>query len=134
MEGHTTDAQRLRELMIEAGDKLPGVRPEIIGGTFGSAGDGGYVEAVYFTTESEARSHEKITVPDDLGSLFEEEGPLMGAGRLLRPARADAGLRPVTTPPAARRTGRSPRAATTGVLWGDQSTLREGRGEIVLAR
>jgi len=78
MEGHTTDAQRLREVMIEAGDKLPGVRPEIIGGTFGSAGDGGYVEAVYFTTESEARSHEKITVPDDLRSLFEEEGPLMG--------------------------------------------------------
>lgn len=78
LEGHTTDAPRLRELMIEAGDKLPAVRPEIIGGTFASATDGGYVEAVYYTTESEARAHEHITVPDDLRSLFDEERPLMG--------------------------------------------------------
>ncbi|SED59872.1 hypothetical protein [Rhodococcus koreensis] len=78
MEGHTTDAHRLSELMAQAGDKLPGVRPEILGGTFAAAGDGGYVEAVYFTTEPEARAHEKITVPDDLRSLFEEEGRLMG--------------------------------------------------------
>ena len=45
---------------------------------FASNGDGDYVEAVYFTNESEAREHEKVTVPDDLRSLFEEEGRLMG--------------------------------------------------------
>ncbi|MFC9790467.1 hypothetical protein [Rhodococcus sp. NPDC127528] len=78
MEGRTADASRLSELMTEAGDKLRDVRPEIIGGTFASAGDGGYVEAVYFTNESEARAHEHMTVPDDLRSLFDEEGPLMG--------------------------------------------------------
>ena len=39
---------------------------------------GGYVEAVDLTTEAVARSHEKITVPDDLRSLFEEESRLRG--------------------------------------------------------
>ncbi|MCC8927297.1 hypothetical protein [Rhodococcus sp. I2R] len=78
MEGHTTDSDRLRELLTQSGDRLHSVRPEIIGGMFASNGDGDYVEAVYFTNESEAREHEKVTVPDDLRSLFEEEGRLMG--------------------------------------------------------
>ena len=78
MGGHTTDSDRLRELLTQSGDRLHSVRPEIIGGMFASNGDGDYVEAVYFTNESEAREHEKVTVPDDLRSLFEEEGRLMG--------------------------------------------------------
>ena len=78
MEGHTTDSHRMRELLEQAEPRLHQLRPEILGGTLCTYGDGGYVEAVYFTTESEARAHEKITVPDDLRSLFEEEGPLMG--------------------------------------------------------
>lgn len=78
MEGHTSDANRMRELMSQADTQVHELRPEIIGGTLATYGDGGYVEAVYFTSESEARSHEKVQIPDDLRSLFEEEGRLMG--------------------------------------------------------
>lgn len=76
MEGHTSDATRMRDLLGRARDRIQEFRPEIIGGTFATYGDDGYVEAVYFTSESEARSHEKVEIPDDLRSLFEEEREL----------------------------------------------------------
>ncbi|AQA25324.1 hypothetical protein BTZ20_0527 [Rhodococcus sp. MTM3W5.2] len=78
MEGHTSDAARMREVLTQAGDQVHQLRPEIVGGTLATDGGGGYVETVYFTSEAEARAHEKIEMPDDLRSLFEEEGRLMG--------------------------------------------------------
>src|SRR6476619_2774313 len=51
MEGHTTDAHRMRELLDESADRVHELRPEILGGTLCTYGDGGYVEAVYFTSE-----------------------------------------------------------------------------------
>jgi hypothetical protein len=78
MEGHTRDAKRMRELLNQVGGRLHELRPEIIGGTFATYGDDGYVEAVYFTSEAAAREHEKMEIPDDLRSLFEEEQQLGG--------------------------------------------------------
>ncbi|MFF0817911.1 hypothetical protein ACFYVR_22505 [Rhodococcus sp. NPDC003318] len=78
MEGHTRNAHRMAELMGQVGERVHEMRPEIIGGTLCSDGRDGYVEAVYFTSESEARLHEKMEIPDDLRSLFEEESELMG--------------------------------------------------------
>jgi hypothetical protein len=78
MEGHTSDANRMRELLTQAGERIHQFRPEIIGGTFATYGDDGYVEAIYFTSEAEAREHEKMEIPDDLRSLFEEEQQLGG--------------------------------------------------------
>jgi hypothetical protein len=78
MEGHTSDARRLRELLDRSGPRVHELRPEILGGTFGTYGEDGYVEAVYFTAEGAAREHEHIEVPDDLRSLFEEERRLAG--------------------------------------------------------
>ncbi len=78
MEGHTTDPNRIRDLMTQTGDRIHQMRPEIIGGMFASSGGGDYVEAVYFTSEAEARAHEKMEIPDDLRSLYDEEGRLMG--------------------------------------------------------
>lgn len=78
MEGHTPDAARLRDVLTQAGDPVHRLRPEIIGGTLAADADGDYVEAVYFTSESDARTHEKVEIPDDLRSLFEEERNLMG--------------------------------------------------------
>jgi hypothetical protein len=78
LEGHTRDAGRLRELLAQSGDRVHELRPEILGGTVATYGSDGYVEAVYFTTEAEARAHEKLAVPDDLRSLFDEESELMG--------------------------------------------------------
>ncbi|WP_041451977.1 hypothetical protein [Hoyosella subflava] len=78
LEGHTTDAHRMRELLTQNGSRLHEVRPEIIGGTFGTYGEDGYIEAVYFRSEAEAREHEKMEVPDDLRELMQEEERIMG--------------------------------------------------------
>ncbi|MCP2275016.1 hypothetical protein SAMN04244553_2375 [Nocardia amikacinitolerans] len=78
MEGHTSDARRMRELLAQTGDRVHELRPEILGGTLSTYGADGYVEAVYFRSEAEAREHEKIEIPDDLRPLFEEERRLMG--------------------------------------------------------
>lgn len=79
MEGRTPDPERLREIWTLAGDRLHEMRPEILGGTFMRYGDGkDYVEAVYFTSEEEARRGEKLEVPDDLRSLLEEDQQLSG--------------------------------------------------------
>ncbi|MCP2290257.1 hypothetical protein [Nocardia amikacinitolerans] len=78
MEGHTSDARRMRELLAQTGDRVHELRPEILGGTLSTYGADGYVEAVYFRSEAEAREHEKVEIPDDLRPLFEEERRLMG--------------------------------------------------------
>lgn len=78
MEGHTSDGNRMRQLITEAGERIHDLRPEIIGGTFATYGDDGYVEAVYFTSEAEARDHEQMQIPDDLRAIFEEERSLAG--------------------------------------------------------
>jgi hypothetical protein len=78
MEGRSTDVRRMHEIMDEVGERMRQARPEIIGAMLADASDGRYVEAIYFTSEAEARDHEKMDVPDDLRSLFEEETRLMG--------------------------------------------------------
>ncbi|TQF69474.1 hypothetical protein FK531_10485 [Rhodococcus spelaei] len=78
MEGHSRDTARMRALLTQVEGEVQKARPEILGGTLGTDGKDGYVEAVYFTSEAEARAHERIEIPDDLRSLFEEENELMG--------------------------------------------------------
>ena len=78
MEGQSPDVTRMRELMERAGARVHEARPEIIGGMFGETPDGHYVEAVYFTSEREAREHEAMEIPADLKAVFDEEMRLMG--------------------------------------------------------
>lgn len=78
MEGRSSDRRRMREILEQSGDRLRELRPEIMGATFASWGDDGYVEAVYFTSEAQAREHERLEVPDDLRALLDEEGRLAG--------------------------------------------------------
>lgn len=78
MEGRSTDVHRMHEIMDEVGERLRQARPEILGAMLADTGDGRYVEAIYFTSETEAREHETIEIPDDLRSLFDEENRLMG--------------------------------------------------------
>jgi hypothetical protein len=78
MEGHSRDRNRMHNLMTQNADRIQQLRPEIIGGTLSTFGDDGYVEAVYFRSEDEAREHERMDVPDDLRSALEEENELMG--------------------------------------------------------
>lgn len=78
MTGRSTDVARLHEIMDEVGDRLRQERPEIIGALLADAGDGHYVEAVYFTSEAEARENEAAEPPDDLRALLEQVTRLTG--------------------------------------------------------
>ncbi|MCW4354396.1 hypothetical protein ONR57_13895 [Hoyosella sp. YIM 151337] len=78
LEGHTPDAHRMRELLRQTESRMHELRPEIMGATLGTYGEDGYVEAVYFRSEAEAREHEKMEMPDDLRDMLQEEERIMG--------------------------------------------------------
>ena len=78
MEGVSPDVHRMHELMEANAERIHEARPEIMGGLLADAGDGRYVEAVYFTSEAEARRAETMEMPEDLRLTFEEETELMG--------------------------------------------------------
>jgi hypothetical protein len=78
MEGRSSDPKRMHELMERSGERIHEMRPEIIGGLMAEADDGRFVDAVYFTSEQEARQHESMPLPDDLRAQFDESMRLMG--------------------------------------------------------
>jgi len=78
MQGRSRDRDRMHAVMTQNAGRIQQLRPEIIGGTFSTFGDDGYVEAVYFRSEDEARAHETMDLPDDLRSVLEEQQELMG--------------------------------------------------------
>jgi hypothetical protein len=78
MEGRSPDAKRMHDLMQQAGDRIHEARPEIIGGLMAEAGDGRYVDAIYFRSEGEARAGERMEIPDDMQNMMQEEQKLMG--------------------------------------------------------
>ena len=78
MEGQSPEAHRMHELMKEHEDDIHRVRPEIIGGLMMELDDGRYVEAIYFTSEDEARRGEQVELPDDLRTEMEREMQMMG--------------------------------------------------------
>jgi hypothetical protein len=73
MEGHTADADRMRELMQRYTDEMHKLRPEIIGATIALHGDGAFVETVYFTSEAEARQRESMPPPGEMGQAMQGE-------------------------------------------------------------
>lgn len=78
MVGHSPDRQKLRDEGEAATPMLREMRPEIIGGTFGRFGDDGYVQTVYFRSESEARAVEGSEPPDEVKAMLEERMRLLG--------------------------------------------------------
>jgi len=78
MEGRSPDVRRMHEIMEEAGEQIHQMRPEIIGATMAEAADGRFVDAIYFTSEAEARERETMDMPEDMRAAFEEETRLMG--------------------------------------------------------
>jgi hypothetical protein len=83
MEGQSPDAKRMHEMMMHASDRVHEARPEIIGGLMAEADDGRYVDAIYFTSEAEARAREKDEMPADVQAEFEESMKLMGEVKYL---------------------------------------------------
>ena len=73
MEGHTTDADRMRELMQRYTDEMHRLRPEIIGATIALHGDGAFVETVYFTSEAEARQRESMSPPAEMAQAMQDD-------------------------------------------------------------
>jgi hypothetical protein len=72
MEGHGPNPERMMERYA---DRIKEGRPEIIGGTVGSYDADGWVEAIYFTSEAEAREHEQMPLPDDIAEEMAREMP-----------------------------------------------------------
>jgi len=77
MEGHTSDADRMREMMQRYADEVHKMRPEIIGATIALHGDGAFVETVYFTSEDEARQREAMPPPEEMATAMADEQQLM---------------------------------------------------------
>jgi hypothetical protein len=71
IQGRSSDVERLNQLNIELDASLRERRPELIGGTYGYSDDGQFTEAVYFTSEAEARKGER-EMSDNPPAEFEE--------------------------------------------------------------
>ncbi len=77
MQGRVTDVDRMRELNREMDDKLARFRPDVIGSVTALHGDGGFTEAVYFTSEKAAREGEKKEMPPEMRDFFDKEAEVV---------------------------------------------------------
>jgi hypothetical protein len=78
MEGRSSDVARMHQLMSSHSDDVHQARPEIIGGLMMDVGDGRFVDAIYFTSEEEARRGEQAEMPEDMRAEMEEGMAMMG--------------------------------------------------------
>ena len=78
MRGNSEDVARMHSLFASHSDELRSARPEIIGGLLLDAGDGRYVDAIYFRSEESARSGEATEPPDSVRADLEEGMRLQG--------------------------------------------------------
>jgi hypothetical protein len=78
MRGRSEDVARMNELMISHTTEVKQARPEIIGGLLMDAGDGRYVQTIYFSSEKEAREAEAKEMPPEVRAEMDEGMRLMG--------------------------------------------------------
>jgi hypothetical protein len=78
MIGSSSDVGRMHDLMSQHGDIVREGRPEIIGGLMCDAGDGRFVDAIYFSDESSAREGEQKDPPPEVAATMQEGMALMG--------------------------------------------------------
>jgi len=76
IQGRYTDLEKGPELMRRSEEPLRELRPDVIGGLLCLHGDGGFTQAVYFTSEAEARANERTQPPPDVQAMFEEEAAI----------------------------------------------------------
>ena len=75
MRGRVLDAAKLDELLASQGeleDAMASHRPDVIGSVSVVHDDGTYTDAIYFTSEAEARSNEGKEMPAEMQAMFEE--------------------------------------------------------------
>jgi hypothetical protein len=78
MSGTVTDRSRLAAMDEAFTEHSPSIRPDVIGGIRAWTGGDAYVEAIYFTSEAEARANEARELPAELQALFAEMGEIVG--------------------------------------------------------
>lgn len=76
MQGRVTDRARLGELDDRFEEEASGLRPDVLGSIRAWTGDE-FTEAIYFTSESEAREGERREMPEGLQEVFGEWQALM---------------------------------------------------------
>lgn len=73
MQGRVKDVERERAMTAEfASTPLDDFRPDIIGGFAAFGEDGTFVQAMYFTSEAEAREGEKKQMPAEMQEMMEQ--------------------------------------------------------------
>ena len=73
IEGRIRDIERWRQMSERWESMGSDFRPDVIGGVVALHGDGGYTNAVYFTSEAEAREGEQKDMPPEMKAMWEEE-------------------------------------------------------------
>jgi hypothetical protein len=73
IEGRVRDVERWREMNERWESMGNDFRPDVIGGVLAVHGDGGYTNAVYFTSEAEAREGERKEPPPEMKAMMDEE-------------------------------------------------------------
>jgi hypothetical protein len=76
LEGRITDLERLQQLLAEASGWQAEMRSDLIGGFLGLHGDGGFTQAMYFTSEDAAREGALVEPPVDTTELDNLVGDL----------------------------------------------------------
>jgi len=76
IQGRVRDVNRMRELGRRFEPVLQRERPDVLGGTVAMHGDG-FTQAVYFSSERDAREGEKKELPADAREAFQEQMSLM---------------------------------------------------------
>jgi hypothetical protein len=75
MRGHVTDASKLAELRRGMGEMekvFSEARPDVIGEVIAVHDDGTYTDAVYFSSEAEARANESKPMAPEAQEMFEQ--------------------------------------------------------------
>jgi len=71
MQGRAKDQAAMREQLPQIEGELRKVRPDLIGVTLAWHGDGGFTQAAYFASESQARQNEKAMAGSPVDLQFE---------------------------------------------------------------
>ena len=83
MLGSVSDPERERELSRAFVATSTDMRPDLLGGIIGIGDDGRFAQAMYFSSEAEARAGEQTDVPAEMAEGFAEEQEIITEIRYL---------------------------------------------------
>jgi hypothetical protein len=72
MQGRVADVDRERTMTRDFAQRPMDFRPDILGGIAAIGDDGTFVQAIYFTSEAEAREGEQKPMPSDMREMMEQ--------------------------------------------------------------